>query len=378
MYPWITIKSVGGKQPTDIQRAINSNTAPDVALEPSPDDSAAYCSTGTWIDLNPYVKGDGIDLAATSPAAALRYTSYKGVQCSLPMLSDAYGLYYNVDMLNAAGITSPPRTTSEFKADALKLTTYNPDGSIKVLGYNPLPSAWENPALVSGPYSGAQWYDASGKSALASDPKWETFLTWQKSLVDAIGYHKLTAWYASVGGANSEFSPSNAWENGKVAMTIDGEWRVTFVKDDKAPITYATAPFPVADDNTSAYGGGTIGGTIIGIPKGTKDPADAWLVVKYLALDTGAEVALARSLGNVPTTFDSLKDADLGSDPHFKTFLDMFGNPNSGYKEITTIGTADADLLSSYLGKYVAGNGGDLHAGLQGVADQIDKQVQLG
>ena len=32
-YPWITVDSVGGKGPTDIQRAINSNTAPDVALE---------------------------------------------------------------------------------------------------------------------------------------------------------------------------------------------------------------------------------------------------------------------------------------------------------------------------------------------------------
>src|SRR5205807_4379271 len=81
-YPWITIQSVGGKQDTDIQRAINSNTAPDVALEGGPDDSARYCSSGAWIDLNPLIKADGTDLSQTSPPAALRYTSYKGVQCS--------------------------------------------------------------------------------------------------------------------------------------------------------------------------------------------------------------------------------------------------------------------------------------------------------
>src|SRR5215471_21181571 len=54
--PWITINSVGGKDPTAILRAINSGTAPDVAIEPGPDDSAKYCSTGAWIDLNPFVR----------------------------------------------------------------------------------------------------------------------------------------------------------------------------------------------------------------------------------------------------------------------------------------------------------------------------------
>ena len=101
-------------------------------------------------------------------------------------------------------------------------------------------------------------------------------------------------------------------------------------------------------------------------------------VVKYLALDTGAEVQLAKSLGNVPTTYAALKDPSVGADPHFKTFLDIFGNPNSSYKQITPLGLADANLLSTYLQKYMAGNGGDLQTGLAGVAQQIDKQSQLG
>ncbi len=130
--PWITIHSVGGKQPTDVLRAINSGTAPDVAIEPGPDDSAKYCATGAWIPLNPFIKQDNINLPAVSPAAALRYTSYKGVQCSLPMLSDAYGLYYNTGMFKAAGITSPPKTFSELVADAKKLTKKNPAASIAV------------------------------------------------------------------------------------------------------------------------------------------------------------------------------------------------------------------------------------------------------
>jgi len=376
--PWITINSVGGKQPTDILRAINSGTAPDVALENGPDDSAKYCSIGAWINLNPYISQDHINLSSLSPPAALRYTSYKGDQCSLPMLSDAYGLYYNTDMFKAAGITSPPKTFSQLEADAKKLTKKNANGSFKVVGFDPLQGFYESYALDLGIYSGAKWYDSAGKSALASDPRWAQLLQWQKSFADWYGYNNLLKWLQSVGGANSEFSASNAFETGKVAMLMDGEWREAFIAGDHAKIHYATAPFPVADNVAGNYGAGQIGGTIIGIPKGASDPADAWRVVKYLALGTHAEDSLGVLLKNVPTTYPSLKDPVLTGDPIFNTFLKIFANPHSGYKAVTPLGTADADLFSSFVDKYLAGSVPNLKAGLQSVASQIDRQAQLG
>ena len=378
--PWITIDSVGGKQPSDILRAINSGSgqAPDVAIEPGPDDSAKYCATGAWINLKPYITADHVNLSSLSPPAALRYTGYKGNQCSLPMLSDAYGLYYNTDMFKAAGISSPPKTFSQLEADAKKLTKKNPDGSFKVVGFDPLQSFYESYALDLGVYNGAKWYSSSGKSAIASDPRWAQLLQWQKSFADWYGYNALTKWYQTVGGANAEFSASNAFETGKVAMEMDGEWRVAFLASDHAKIHFATAPFPVADNVAGNYGAGQIGGTIIGIPKGARNPADAWAVVKYLALGTSAEEKLGEMLKNVPTTFPSLKDPTLSSDPNFKTFLNIFGNPHSGYKQITPLGTADADLFSAFIDKYLAGNVSNLKAGLQSIASQIDKQASLG
>ena len=376
--PWITIHSVGGKQPTDVLRAINSGTAPDVAIEPGPDDSAKYCATGAWVPLNPFIKQDNINLPAVSPAAALRYTSYKGVQCSLPMLSDAYGLYYNTGMFKAAGITSPPKTFSELVADAKKLTKKNPDGSFKVVGFDPLRGFYESYAIDIGIYSGAQWYDSSGKSALASDPRWSQLLQWQKSFVDWYGYNNLTRWLQTIGGPDSEWTASNALESGKAAMTLDGEWRGAFIASDHAKIHYATAPFPVADGVAANYGAGQIGGTIIGIPKGNAHPANAWQVVKYLGLGTQPLERLANLLNNVPTTFASLKDPTLSSNPKFATFLRIFASPHSGYKQITPLGTADDDLFSAFVDKYLAGNVSNLQTGLQGVANQIDKQSQLG
>ena len=58
-------------------------------------------------------------------------------------------------------------------------------------------------------------------------------------------------------------------------------------------MNYATAPFPVADDTPELYGAGQIGGDVVGIPSNAKHPDAAWLLLKYLALDTGAEIKLA-------------------------------------------------------------------------------------
>ena len=377
-YPWITVDSTPGKQPQAVLRAMNSGTAPDVTMEPYPDDVAKYCSTGAWIDLNPYLKAEHMDLKKIIPPGPLAYTSYQGDQCALPVLADAYGLYYNTDMFQAAGISSPPKTWSEFVDDAKKLTQYNADGSIKVAGFVPLETFYENSNLYLGIYNGAKYYDPNGKSAIGTDPAWSQLLRFQKQMVDQIGFDKLQSFYAGLGGANSEWDASQAFEQGKVAMTFDGEWRVAFIANDKAKINYATAPFPVADNHPELYGAGVVQGTTIGIPKGGDHEGEAWLLVKYLATDDAAEVKLGRALRNVPTTYSALKDPVLNSDPHFKTFLQVFGHANSGFKQNTPIASFDWNTLDAFVTKYLGGTASDLKGGLQQVAQQVDQQQQIG
>ncbi len=376
--PWITVKVTGGKQLEDVQRAINSGTAPDVAMEVGPDDVAKYGESGAWIDLNPYIELDNLDMSKTIVPAALEYTSYQGKQVALPLLSDAYGLYYNTKMFQQAGISTPPTTFSELFADAKKLTQWNPDGSIKVAGFVPLSNFYETPQLENGVWSDAQFYESDGKSAMASDPAWQDLVSWQKEMVDYFGHEKLTKFFAALGGPDSEWSSSQAFEQGKIAMALDGEWRVASIAADQSDVPYETVPFPVADDLESDYGLGQIGGTIIGIPRGTEHPADSWEVVKFLSTDTDAVSTLAEALKNVPTTYDSLKDPKLVADPHFRVFMKIFADPSSRYKQLTPLGTADVDTFVQWLSKYLAGEGGSLESGLQGVADQIDSQAELG
>jgi multiple sugar transport system substrate-binding protein len=203
-------------------------------------------------------------------------------------------------------------------------------------------------------------------------------LTWQKAMVDAIGYEKLQKFAAKLGGANSEFSAQNGFETGKIAMMMDGEWRNAFIEGDKSKVKYATAPFPVDTDQPDLYGSGQIGGTIVGIPKGVKHPAESWLLLQFMTTDNDYLTTLAHGLKNVPSTTESLQDQQLQSDPHFKPFLDIFANTKSTFKPITPIGQTDTDLLGTFAEKWQAGKIPDLQAGLKGIDDQIAKQIQLG
>jgi multiple sugar transport system substrate-binding protein len=377
-YPWITIKEeVQPNPPNDtfdpnLVNAINGGNPPDVAMPFGPDYVGQWCAGGLWQDLAPYMKADGMSINDFAPAA-ITYTNVSGKQCALPSLTDAYGLYYNKDMFAKAGIAGPPKTMDELMADAKRLTVRNPDGTIKVAGFVPL-NQWEE--LGPGDLANAwdsKWFDSSGKPQLAEDPGWASAFMWQRQLIDWYGYDNIIKFFAA--NTNNEFNPSNAFENGKVAMMFDGEWRTAFIKDDKhPPLNYATAPFPAASDHPEMYGPARVGGTIVGIPKGAKHPAQAWLLVKFLASDTTYLVQMANSVGNVPTTPASQASPDLTLPPQFDTFLHVWANPKSAFAPPTTpSGNGYANHLDNFEDAWQSGkiSDADLHSQLA----QLDQQI---
>jgi multiple sugar transport system substrate-binding protein len=379
-YPWIHVKPELQPNPDqdtfdpNLIAAIKGGNAPDVAVGFTPSYAGQYCSSGLWEDLTPFMQKDHMSISQFAPAT-LSYTDIAGKQCALPSLTDAYGLYYNTAMFKRAGITSPPQTMDELAADAKKLTVRNADGSIKVAGFVPL-NLWEELDIADIGHSfGAAWFDSSGKAQLATDPAWTQAFEWQKSLVDWYGYSNLQKFFATY--TNSEFNATNAFETGKVAMVFDGEWRTAFIRREHPGLGYATAPFPAADP--SVYGSGRVGGTIVGIPEGTKHPQEAWDLVKFLATDTDYLVSLANNLGNVPTTTASGNSPKLDLGPQFQTFVKIWNNPKSSfYPPLLPSGAGYAQLVDDFDAKWQAGNVPDLQQGLQQLDTNIDNQIQQG
>ena len=266
--PNVQVKVVGGINDDKIIAALRSGSGPDVVSSFTSSNVGLYCSSGGWIDLAPYLKKSNISMNEF-PATTRYYTQYKGTRCALPLLADAYGFYYNKKLFREAGLTGPPKTMEQLTEYAKKLTVKNADGSLKVVGYDPEFGFYQNTSGAYQPLFGATWFDKQGKSSLSTDPAWKRLLTWQKNLVDFYGHSNLVKWQA---GAGDEFSASHAFETGKLAMMMDGEWRVSFIASEHPDLEYGTAPMPVDGARANLYGGGYINGTIIGIPKNGRQP----------------------------------------------------------------------------------------------------------
>jgi multiple sugar transport system substrate-binding protein len=375
--PNVTVNVVGGINDDKIISALRAGNAPDVVSSFQSNNVGVYCPSGGWIDLNPYLKRDKIDVNQF-PAGPRYYTAYKGIRCALPLLADTYGLYYNKDLFKQAGLKAPPKTFSELVADAKKLTKKNPDGSFKVMGYDPNALFYHGGAGIGtyGTLIGATYFDKAGKSNLARDAGWTRLLSWQKGLIDFYGYKNLVKWQT---GAGDEFAASHPFENGKLAMMLDGEWRVAFIQHEHPNLNYATAPMPVDDAHPELYGSGYVNGTIIGMPKTGKHRDEAWDLVKYLTTNDHALARFSNAIRNVPSTASSSKSPELTPDAHFKTFLTIFNDKHSTTVPITPIGLDHLQTFSNFVAKWYSGSVKNLKAGLQDVDKTIDdKMAQAG
>ncbi|WP_079173581.1 extracellular solute-binding protein [Streptomyces monashensis] len=373
-HPNIHVHVVGDMTDDKINQALRSggDTAPDVISSFTTNNVGKFCSSGALVDLNPFFKKSGIDAAATFPKTMNEYTQFDGDRCTVPLLGDAYGLYYNKMEFKKAGITSPPKTWSEFEADAKKLTI--PDGdSYKQLGFMPDYHGWETTTEHYFAQFSPTYFGKDGKSDVAKDPAFAQGFGLQKRLVDELGgFQKLEKYRSTLG---DEWGTKHPFHTGQVAMQLDGEWRLGMALAAQPNLDIGVAPLPVPDDRVAQYGKGYITGTIAGIAAAGHKQNAAWEFVKYISTDTDAVVGFSNDLHNVPSTLAALKSPKLRYDPRFKTFLDIAADPNSTTSPASVNGGQYLVTIQQFGYDYESGKVTDLKAGLRKTAAQIDTDI---
>ncbi|MET7618186.1 ABC transporter substrate-binding protein [Streptomyces sp. NPDC005408] len=370
----IKVKIVGNMTDDKINQALRAggSNAPDVVSSFTTDSVGKFCTSGAFVDLKPFLEKSKIDASKVFHKTLLDYTQYGGNQCSLPLLNDAYGLYYNKDAFKAAGITAPPKTWSEFAKVAEKLTKTKGD-SYEQLGFMPNYHGYETTPMHYASQWGPTYFGADGKSNIAKDPAFSKVLTFQKGLVEKLGgFTKLEKYRNTFG---DEWGAKHPFQTGQVAMQLDGEWRLGMAKDAKVKFEIGTAPLPVADDQVADYGKGYLSGTIMGIASTSKKQNAAWELVKYMTTDTEAVVAFANGIHNVPSTIEALKSPNLKIDPGFKTFIDIAQHPKSNTTPANVDGGAYQITFQDFGYQYESGKAQDLKAGLEKTAKQIDTDI---
>ncbi|MEU7052271.1 ABC transporter substrate-binding protein [Streptomyces eurythermus] len=373
-HPNIHVKVVGNMTDDKINQALRAggDRAPDVVSSFTTNNVGRFCSSGALVDLNPFFAKSGIDPEKTFPKPMTEYTAFEGDRCAVPLLGDAYGLYYNKTAFAKAGIARPPRTWSEFLADARKLTVRQGDG-YRQLGFMPNYHGWESTTEhYLGQFS-PTYFDKDGKSNVAKDPAFARAFTLQKKLVDELGgFRRLERFRSTLG---DEWGPKHPFHTGQVAMQMDGEWRLGMAEEAKPDFEIGVAPLPVPDDWAAQYGKGYITGTIAGIAATSRKQNAAWEFVKYVTTDTDAVTGFANDIHNVPSTLAALKSPKLKYDPRFKTFLDIAANPWSTSAPASVNGGVYLVTIQQFGYDYESGKATDLKAGLEKTAAQIDTDI---
>jgi multiple sugar transport system substrate-binding protein len=373
-HPTIHVTVVGNMTDDKINQALRAGggKAPDVISSFTTNNVGKFCSSGALVDLDPFFEKSGIDPATTFPKAMNEYTRFDGNRCAVPLLGDAYGLYYNKTAFEKAGIDAPPRTWSEFARVAKKLTIPRGD-SYKQLGFMPNYHGWETTTEHYFGQFSPTYFTPDGRSNLAQDPAFEAGFRLQKKLVDDLGgFEKLEKYRAGLG---DEWGPRHPFHTGQVAMQLDGEWRLGMAADAKPGFEIGVAPLPVPDDRADQYGKGYITGTIAGIAATSRKQNAAWELVKYMTTDTDAVVGFSNAIHNVPSTLDALKSPKLKYDPRFKTFLDIAANPHSTTTPASVNGGVYLVTIQQLGYDYESGKVTDLKAGLKKAARQIDTDI---
>ncbi|GGO81001.1 ABC transporter substrate-binding protein [Wenjunlia tyrosinilytica] len=373
-HPNIHVKVVKNMNDEKIQQALRAGgpNAPDVVSSFTTDNVGKFCDSKAFADLDPFLKKSHVDVVDTFPKPMADYTQFEGKRCTLPLLGDAYGLYYNKDAFRKAGIKAPPKTMTEFKKDILKLTKAKGD-SFEQLGFMPNFHGYESTAT----HLAAQWnptyFTQDGKANTAKDPAFTKMFRWQADVVKSLGgYQKLEKYRSTFG---DEWGAKNPFHTGQVAMAIDGEWRAGMAKSAGVKFDFGVAPFPVPDDQFDTYGKGYLSGTIIGISNTSTKQNASWELLKYMALNTEAVVNFSNAIHNVPSTLAALKSPALNKDPDFQTFVKIAQHPYSSSTPASINGGTYQLTLQDFGYAFEKGKEPNLADGLKAVDKQIDKDI---
>ena len=279
---WTAVKTqIAGGAPPDIMW-INVPNYPDLALNDA------------LLPITDLVARDGVDLSPFPQPLVDSYT-LDGKLYGISKDYDTVGLFYRVDLFDAAGLDYPDETWTwdDLKAAAAALTTDD------VWGYAGGLSIQEFELnLVR--QNGGELVSADGTHTLFGEP----------AACEAIQF--LYSFHTD-GTAPDQVTQdtSHHWglfADGRVAMMQDGSWAARAYLDSDFDID--VAPLPAG----AAGRANTIHGLAFAILAGTDHPEEAWAFLKFLATDEAHR--LQAEAGAVIPSYAGLAEA----------WVDSFGN----------------------------------------------------
>ncbi|MFD0693242.1 extracellular solute-binding protein [Paenibacillus sp. GCM10027628] len=230
---------------------------------------------------------------------------YQGQYFSLPMNINTKIAIYNRDLIKKAGLSGPPQTLEDTFEFARKNQYTIGIGGLET--WSTLPYIYGlGGALTDEQYTKATGY-LNGPGTVSAVER----------LLSLFKEGTIVSSMLKGGGDNWE-----GVKGGNVFMTDDGPWFYSvFSGQDLGNAIHSTFRIPMPHDSGPAS---IIGGENLVIMKGSKQPEDAWVFVKWL---TGIEAQLVMSkTGLIPTNVDAFKALTFKEDSYIGPYVEALNH----------------------------------------------------
>lgn len=269
------------------------NDLPDIVLINNPDHQS-FAAAGILADLTEEIKAWG--QAGQYYDGSWSSTVYNGKNYGIPDNSSTLALFYNEDMLNAAGV-KPPQTWAELREAAVKLSKAPDVYGLGISLINQEQGAYQFLPFL--------WQSGSDLTNFNSDGTVRA-ISFLKELIDqgAVSKSALT---------QTQTDTANLFVTGKLAMVVNGPWQLPLFKKE-AKFKWGVVPMPADQTKASA-----LGGENWAITAASENKAAAWQYIQYTQ-QKEVMIKTMQASGKFPPRRDYMQDPFWQDDPIFKVF----------------------------------------------------------
>ncbi len=368
----VNFVQVTGPQVTDntkLMTAVAGGTGPDVYML----DRfivAERASSGLLEAIDSFIKADKPNLKNDYLPFAWAETQFKGATYALPFDTDTRALYYNKDMFKAAGLSDAildpakgvPRTAAVMEL-ASKLNKTDASGAYTQLGFLP----WVNQGwhYTWGFANSGSFYNAKTCKVTPLNKGVLAGFQYLYDSAKALDPKKAAAFKSTyyVDGAPPSQDP---FITGRQAIVVTGDWFIGLLKEYAPKMNYGITYIPSPTGKKSTWAGGWS----MTMPKGAKNPENAYKLMKYMTGPVGQRL-YTKSTQHLPTLKALVGEENLYTERH-KFFKNML--PFASSRPALPVGGLFWDQLSSAMDK-VTLNAATPQEALQEVDAKVNEQL---
>ncbi|MDR2808511.1 MAG: ABC transporter substrate-binding protein [Spirochaetaceae bacterium] len=295
--------------------AMSGNESPDL-VQGSNSQIVSYQANGLLTGLKSFIDRDKFDLSIYSNKSIEANTINSEV-FALPLTGYTIQMFYNKDILKAAGFSEPPKTVEEMYEMAVAATKLDANGNIDVLGYPLFPLASARQELI---YAfGGRWWSANGKTLTPQDQGIIDSLTYNVRYRNLYGIEKVQAFVATAN--TNRYTEKDMFFAGKQLFRFDGSWLPTMIKNFNSTVNYGIALIPGSKAHPELQGTSRFETNSIFIPITATEKDGAWDFAKWLTGPAGAKI-IDVGTGNLPALKALYTDKDILAQPGFPEFIE--------------------------------------------------------